>query len=292
MKKNNEGRKPAPAAEDAAAILKYSGIHWWTFYPSDSSAVPGCNVMADLADLQLWENYPQMLLDRGLIHKSSAAQWLRIHARICEGEADPSAEILVIERGAPIWKKIRYHTVFDESGAPISATGIAENISAYKELAENYARASKQCGVTIWTLDIANRTLYDLKNASHMKIFDTLTTIHNVPEAFGVEGSPLYAEDYPALYDMFQKVYAGEKTATSVGRWWNETHDSWWWYEISYTTIFDEDGAPVRAIGTAIEITERIRLEERYEEELRWRKVHNRDVLGSYKLNLTRNICE
>ncbi|MEG1068993.1 MAG: response regulator [Ruthenibacterium sp.] len=280
------------AQNNPVAILKDCGIQCWTFYPADNSAVPGCNVMADLAGMQRWDNYPQLLLDKGLIHKNSAAQWLQIHARIQAGEANPSGEILVIEQGAPIWKKVRYRTVLDAHGNPASATGIAENISEYKELSENYARASKQCGVTIWMLDIANRTLYDLKNASRIKIFDTLTVIPNVPEAFKSEDSALYAEDYPALYDMFQKVYAGAKTATSVGRWWNDTHDNFWWYEISYTTIFDEDEKPIKAIGTAVEITERMRLEERYEEELKWRKVRNSDVLGSFKLNLTQNICE
>ncbi|MEG1989335.1 MAG: hypothetical protein RR035_09115, partial [Oscillibacter sp.] len=227
-----------------------------------------------------------------LIHPSSAQAWLELHRRVRAGETEVFSEILVVEEGLPIWKKIHYHSSFDASGHPTRATGIAENISVYKNMTEHYSLAATQCGVTIWTLDVANRTLYDLKNSSHMKIFDTLTTIPNVPEAFAAEGSPLYAEDYPALYEMFQKVYAGEKTATSAGRWWNETHDSWWWYEISYTTIFDENERPVKAIGTAIEITERIRLEERYEEELNWRKVHNQDVLGSFKLNLTQNICE
>ncbi|MEG1896112.1 MAG: hypothetical protein RR162_07700, partial [Oscillospiraceae bacterium] len=208
MENNNVECPSTPTAENAVAILKYCGIQCWTFYPATNNAVPGCNVMADLSALQIWENYPQMLLQRGLIHKNSADVWLRIHERVCEGEFDPSCEVLVIEQGEPIWKKIRYHMVFDQNGTPVSATGVAENISDYKNLSENYAQASKQCGVTIWTLDIASRTLYDLKNASHMKIFDTLTTIPNVPEAFGADDSPLYAEDYPALYDMFQKVYA------------------------------------------------------------------------------------
>ncbi|MEG0768119.1 MAG: hypothetical protein RR482_10410, partial [Clostridia bacterium] len=96
------------------------------------------------------------------------------------------------EQGVPIWKRVQYHTVFDESGRPVRATGIAENISAYKRLAENYAQAAKQCGVTIWTLDLASKTIYELSNATHMKIFDTYTTIHNVPEVFGQSGSALF----------------------------------------------------------------------------------------------------
>ncbi|MEG1107411.1 MAG: response regulator [Oscillospiraceae bacterium] len=278
--------------ETASEVLKCCGIQYWTYYPADDSALLGLNAMAGPESSSTIKNYPQALLDSGFISPNSAQEWLEIHQRIKQGERDIVSEIKVVEQGTPVWKKVQYHSSFDENGKLLSSLGIAENISSYKSLAENYAKAAKQCGVTIWMLDIPKRTIYDLNNATHMKIFDTLTIIPNVPEAFAEPESALYAEDYPALYEMFDKVYAGEKTASSVGRWWNEEHDNWWWYEISYTSIFGEDGKPLRAIGTAIEITERVRLEERYEEELQWRKVHNRDVLGSFKLNLSENICE
>ncbi|MEG1426151.1 MAG: response regulator [Oscillospiraceae bacterium] len=162
-----------------------------------------------------------------------------------------------------------------------------------KYLERVYAQAAKQCGVTIWVLDLAEKTVYDLENATHIKIFDTMSEIHNVPEIFSEKGSPLHPDDMAEHREMFRKLYAGEKTVSSIGRWWNdENHDIWWWYEISYTTIFDEEGKPVKAIGTAVDISERIRLEERYNEEIKWRKVHNRDVIGSYKMNLSQNTCE
>ncbi|MEG1878679.1 MAG: ATP-binding protein, partial [Pseudoflavonifractor sp.] len=160
----------------------------------------------------------------------------------------------------------------------------------YRE--ETYALAAKQCGVTLWTFDIASKTIYDLSNATHIKIFDTMSVIHNVPEVFAQPDSPLNPADFPALNAMFDKVFAGEKTAKSVGRWRNEDRDQWWWYEIAYTSLYDEEGRPYKAIGTAIDISERMRLEERYNEEIKWRKVHNLDVMGSFKLNLTQNTCE
>ncbi|MEG1559622.1 MAG: response regulator [Clostridia bacterium] len=291
MKKNNEERKDLSAAEDVVAILKYCGIQCWTFYPADNTAAPGQNIMEELAHLESWDNYPKKLIDMGIIHKSSAEAWLHLHDRIRAGETDPSDEILVIEHGAPVWKKIQYHTAFDASGKPVSANGIAENISAYKNLAENYAQATKQCEVTIWMFDLANKTIYDFNNASHIKTFDGVRVIHNVPEVFAAPDSPMYPEDVPEMNEMFGKLYAGEKSAKSVSRWKNAGSDTFWWYEISYTTLFDENGKPVRAIGTGVDISERVRLEERYQEELKWREVHNQDVIGSFKMNLTQNIC-
>ncbi|MEG2700773.1 MAG: histidine kinase dimerization/phospho-acceptor domain-containing protein, partial [Hungatella sp.] len=122
--------------------------------------------------------------------------------------------------------------------------------------------------------------------------FDGVSIINNIPDAFTTDNSPLHPDDAPAYFKMFEELFAGAEGAKSVSRWWNEDHKIWWWYEISYTTMFDDDGKPVKALGTAVDITERVRLEERYEEEIKWRKVHNQDVFGSFKLNLTQNICE
>ncbi|MEG1857606.1 MAG: hypothetical protein RR216_02625, partial [Pseudoflavonifractor sp.] len=60
-----------------------------------------------------------------------------------------------------------------------------------KRLAETYARAAQQCGVTLWTFDLASRTVYDLSSASHSKAFDRTDVICNVPEVFTSEGSLL-----------------------------------------------------------------------------------------------------
>ncbi|MEF9998969.1 MAG: response regulator [Lachnospiraceae bacterium] len=292
MEKNKKEYEKMESNNMTTMILKKCGIQYWTYYPGDNSAAPGTNIMEDLVDLKSWDNYPQKLISLGLIHKNSVTEWLRMHERIKAGEPDLVNEILVIEGGAPIWKKIQYHTEFDETGKPVSATGIAENISSYKNLAKNYVQAAKQCGVTIWMFDLKSKMIYDMNNATHKTSFDTYTTIQNVPEVYIGPNSLLCQEDAPAMLEMFRKIYEGEKTASSIGRWWNEAHDNWWWYEISYTTLFDEDGKPVQAIGTGMDVSERIRLEERYREESKWRQIHNQDVLGSYKMNLTKNTCE
>ncbi|MEG2455985.1 MAG: histidine kinase dimerization/phospho-acceptor domain-containing protein, partial [Oscillospiraceae bacterium] len=160
------------------------------------------------------------------------------------------------------------------------------------QLRETYAQAARQCGVTMWRFDFAQRRMYDFHSAMQLGCFDRVTEIPNVPEVFAQAGSSLHPEDVPAFLAMFDALFAGAKTATSIGRWQDRGGKSSWWYETTYTTQFDADGTPLWAIGTAIDITGRVRLEARYHEELQWRKVHNADVIGSYKMNLTQNICE
>ncbi|MEF9916388.1 MAG: response regulator [Lachnospiraceae bacterium] len=167
-----------------------------------------------------------------------------------------------------------------------------QKILDIKQLEQTYSQAAIQCGVTLWMLDFASKTIYNFNNATRITAFDHISIIEHIPEVFLWPDSPLHPEDAPALLEMYKKVFDGEKSAKSIGRWWNEDHKVWWWYEISYSTMFDSNGKPMKAIGTAIDITERIRLEERYHEEKEWRKIHNQDVIGSFKMNLTKNICE
>ncbi|MEG0841398.1 MAG: response regulator [Erysipelotrichaceae bacterium] len=162
------------------------------------------------------------------------------------------------------------------------------NVSAER----TYALAAKQCGVTLWIYDFSDKSIHNLENSTNIKAFDHENTIVDNPETFLRETSSLYPDDIPTFIEMFNKILAGEQTAKSSGRWWNEDRHLWWWYQIAYTTIYDENNKPSKAIGTAIDIGERVRLEERYEEEIKWRKVHNKDVIGSFKMNLSQNICE
>ncbi|MEG0355749.1 MAG: ATP-binding protein, partial [Lachnospiraceae bacterium] len=127
----------------------------------------------------------------------------------------------------------------------------------------------KQSGLTYWNLDLDR----------------------DIAKPF-FNGYLLHPEDVPAFYEMHDKILAGEKTAKSVGRWKKSEKDMWCWNEVVCSTIFDEQGIPVKVVGSAIDISERVRLEERYNEEIEWRKIHNQDVLGSFKMNLTQNTCE
>lgn len=63
------------------------------------------------------------------------------------------------------------------------------------------------------------------------------------------------------------------------------------WQKIRYSTIYDEKGAVVSAVGVGEDITPLMEAENRFTEELLYRQALRDKIIASYKLNLTQNIC-
>ncbi|MEG0709983.1 MAG: hypothetical protein RR481_07085, partial [Longicatena sp.] len=94
-----------------------------------------------------------------------------------------------------------------------------------KQLQETYALAAKQCGVTLWTLDIEKKTIYNSENTTSRNVFNETRIIRDVPEVYLREDSYLHKEDRDSFANMFKEIYAGAKSAVSRGRWWNKEQE-------------------------------------------------------------------
>ncbi|MEG1559935.1 MAG: response regulator [Clostridia bacterium] len=277
-------------------IIQHCGVLCWVYNINGNSCFYKSKSLEDLGELEGFgvletlENYPQTLIEKGIIHESSANDFLQIHEQIKQGKKHIAREIRVIENGTSIWKKIKYTTFFDSDGKPTRAIGTAENIDTYKRLEEIYTQAAKQSGLTYWMFDVDEKTIYDFSNATPVDPYKNVSIIPNVPESIITSGM-LHQDDAPAFLEMYDKIFSGAPFAKSIARWKGLNKDIWKWYEITYTTIFDDVGRPIKAIGSAIDISDRIKLEERYTGEFERRKIQSREAIGSFKLNLTKNIC-
>ncbi|MEG1858072.1 MAG: hypothetical protein RR216_04975, partial [Pseudoflavonifractor sp.] len=76
------------------------------------------------------------------------------------------------------------------------------------QLRETYAQAARQCGVTMWRFDFAQRRMYDFHSAMQLGCFDGVTEIFKVPEVFAQADSSLHPEDVPAFLAMFDALFA------------------------------------------------------------------------------------
>ncbi|MEF9840336.1 MAG: hypothetical protein RR791_05220, partial [Lachnospiraceae bacterium] len=74
-----------------------------------------------------------------------------------------------------------------------------QKILDIKQLEQTYSQAAIQCGVTLWMLDFASKTIYNFNNATRITAFDHISIIEHIPEVFLWPDSPLHPDDAPAL---------------------------------------------------------------------------------------------
>ena len=112
----------------------------------------------------------------------------------------------------------------------------------------------------------------------------------------------VYPEDIPILMQFFADTKSGRKNATAELRI-KMTDGRFLWSRMSATFVRDENGTPIRTIGTVNIIEDKKRAEEklkaeqraiqaRYQEELLYRQSMPGNVLISYRINISQNIIE
>lgn len=147
--------------------------------------------------------------------------------------------------------------------------------------------ALRHVDVYIWEYDIAGaRSIFPKK---FQREFGMPAEICGTPEQLVAKGwiSPDSAEKY---IEMHRKVALGAPLSEG------DIHyvlpfgkDEW--LRCSFYTVYDDNRLPVSAVGTAIPLSPVRRLEERYRRLMKTRTEIDRDAVGSFRLNLTKNWC-
>ncbi|HKM28936.1 MAG TPA: ATP-binding protein [Anaerovoracaceae bacterium] len=95
-----------------------------------------------------------------------------------------------------------------------------------------------------------------------------------------------------AYDEIIKKIRDGERYAECEVEFFSKVYNKYRWYSIKYSTIFDEDDKPVKAVGMSTCLDEYKALEQRYNEEIENRRQINRDCVVSVKVNITKGIVE
>jgi len=159
---------------------------------------------------------------------------------------------------------------------------------ALNESKEKYLIATKNANFSVWELDINNRRIIQYEHSR--EVHGNMEVIENVPDSI-IESGYVIGEDVERFREMYEKIFAGAPNAE--GEFWVKTNGrSQRWYErITYTTIYDKQGKPIRAIGSSKDITMQKEIEKKYKEEVYYRTCVDTDVVASFHFNLTQNWC-
>lgn len=159
---------------------------------------------------------------------------------------------------------------------------------ALQESKEKYLIATKNADFSVWEFDIINKRI--IQSYHSKEVHGNLEVIENVPE-FIIESGYVIGEDIDKFREMYEKICAGEPSAE--GEFWVKTskRTERWYERVTYTTIFDKQGKPIKAIGSSKDITKEKEIEKKYKEEIYYRTCVDKDVIGSFHFNLTKNWC-
>ena len=84
--------------------------------------------------------------------------------------------------------------------------------------------------------------------------------MENYPQSW-LDMNILLPEYWANYLDVHKKLKAGLKSAAFEEQIWSPNFETPRWEKIIYRTIFDEKGEPLKAIGTAVDVTEQKELE-------------------------------
>ncbi|MGI5965887.1 MAG: diguanylate cyclase domain-containing protein [Anaerotruncus rubiinfantis] len=166
------------------------------------------------------------------------------------------------------------------------STDVTELVQTEKELRlseERYRIALQQTKNTIWEFDIAAKTSYRA-DASHSAGQNRYT---NVPESLIASGA-VHPDSVKEIRKMYEAILRGEKTASCTARI-RDAAGNYRWLELTSSTVFDEDGVPLRAIGTARDVSAEKEREQQFIQERQYRDSLVSDAIYTYEANLTQD---
>ena len=184
----------------------------------------------------------------------------------------------------------------DALGNPIGyinvSTDVRELMEVQRQLKisqERYEIALQQARTALWEYDIREHTIQRIDNVrgQFSEIFPNEGVIEGVPDALIAQGI-LLEDSIREIEVMYSKLKEGYKKVSGQLHMRNRNGEERW-VEIRCTTIFDEAGRAIKAIGISKDISEQKRLESSYQNERKLQEIMNAGFLSVFEVNITQN---
>ncbi|MDD4370566.1 MAG: response regulator [Anaerostipes sp.] len=194
--------------------------------------------------------------------------------------------------GKPRWINLRGTYLSSECGKP-SFYAVYTDIDKMKNIEEDqkeqqlrYQVAIKSSGINVWEYDIQRDVLTVISNSARIK--QNCFAIENYIQST-VENGYVREDSLQTFYSIFERLQKGEKEVIE-DIWYKTTDEAGWWCErVIYTTVFDENGMPVKAFGAGRDVTREKEAVRKFDEEMSYHSTLQRTIIDSLKINLTQN---
>ena len=177
----------------------------------------------------------------------------------------------------------------DRRDGKVVINSILQDITDQRELIEQLRISEEENslavqlgGSVICRYQIADRTLtLSPSDAASYSLPEVITNVPYEPVRLGLV-SPESADAYTGFFDAISR---GVKAATAIFQ--QKYFGAWRWLEAKSSTVFSDEGEPVKAVISFLDVTERLERENVYK---KWQQSLEDRLSGSYSL-LRCNLC-
>ncbi|MCI9576789.1 MAG: EAL domain-containing protein [Clostridiales bacterium] len=174
------------------------------------------------------------------------------------------------------------------SGMLIDVTERKEVLQKLELSEERFRIAMSQTRIHVWEYDIKNRRMFQTERSQ--EVHGLGAVIENVPDSL-IENGHIHPDSVEDFLEMYRKIISGVESADCIIRV-RTPEGQYWWEKIHYTTIFDGDGNPIRAVAVSEDVSAQKEAEQRAFQEIKLREMLSIDIIAFTKINLTKNYVE
>jgi len=194
-----------------------------------------------------------------------------------------------LSRGRTYGVKAVPMTFFEKPAYAFFIDDLTEHFDLEEQLRqerERYRAATEGANLRVYEYDIASRTIRLPEHAR--RLFGVPSaTVTDVPDSVLPQ---FQTEDRDRVREFFDRVNRGGKTVTDCFKM-REVNGYSAFLRYTFTTVFDQAGAPVKAYAVAEDITAQKRAEEEFNETIQALLSANPSALCTYKIDLSQNLC-
>lgn len=173
------------------------------------------------------------------------------------GQLACSLRLFDCSKGGYSWFRMTVHSAPGEDGTWSIYAGLV-NIDEEKQMEAQLAMAERTLSSVIENSEIQFWE-YDLKTdkaylgLQSRKDYNMGDVIENFPASW-IKTGYIHPDDVKEYLLMTKKLKSGIEGVTFDTRVWNQVQEKYEWKRIEYTTVFDEEKKPIKAMATALDI--------------------------------------
>ncbi|MBQ2697561.1 MAG: hypothetical protein IJF59_02705, partial [Clostridia bacterium] len=237
---------------------------------------------------QVLEQFPDTLDQAGNLPAEAVATLKTFYENIHSGAPRGRCEIIVLDqRGQERWERLEFATVFDREGVPRRTVISVDDVTDLRVQSVENRRLKENEQLLRIFAEHSSRTLclYRTKTGLAHRWDEARCANCKVPKLCRMtypemlRSGEIMPESVEAMREMFQEIHRGRSEGT-LRACMKDDEGRRRWYDIRYSTLYDDIRQPMGAIISHEDVTDR------HEQELAWLRFRQRQEQQSARFTI------